>query len=48
MAEQENEVEIAKEDKKVHASKMKKGRKTIAYLQHLPPDYSRRACRNAG
>jgi hypothetical protein len=27
------EVEIAKEDKKVHASKMKKGRKTIVYLQ---------------
>lgn len=30
---QANEVEIAKEDKKVQASKMKKGRKTINYLQ---------------
>ncbi|WP_250228701.1 3-methyl-2-oxobutanoate hydroxymethyltransferase [Anaeropeptidivorans aminofermentans] len=27
------EIDIAKEDKKVHASKMKKGRKTINYLQ---------------
>ena len=34
MAEQkENTIEIAAEDKKVHASKMKKGRKTIAHLQ---------------
>jgi 3-methyl-2-oxobutanoate hydroxymethyltransferase len=33
------EIEIAKEDKKVHASKMKKGRKTIVYLQQ---------CKNEG
>jgi 3-methyl-2-oxobutanoate hydroxymethyltransferase len=33
MAEEKDEIEIAKEDKKVHASKMKKGRKTIGYLQ---------------
>jgi 3-methyl-2-oxobutanoate hydroxymethyltransferase len=35
MSEEKTEVVIAKEDKKVHASKMKKGRKTIAYLQQL-------------
>lgn len=34
-AEKVNEVEIAKEDKKVQASKMKIGRKSIAYLQEL-------------
>lgn len=33
MAEEKKEIEIASEDKKVHASKMKKGRKTINYLQ---------------
>jgi 3-methyl-2-oxobutanoate hydroxymethyltransferase len=33
MAEEKKEIEISNADKKVHASKMKKGRKTIAYLQ---------------
>ncbi|MPW25239.1 hypothetical protein GC105_05485 [Alkalibaculum sp. M08DMB] len=33
MSEEKKQVEINKDDKKVQASKMKKGRKTIAYLQ---------------
>ena len=33
MADAKKEIEISKEDKNVHASKMKKGRKSIAYLQ---------------
>ncbi len=36
LAEENNEVEITKEDKKsIKASKMKRGRKTIAYLQEM-------------
>ncbi|NTW71672.1 MAG: 3-methyl-2-oxobutanoate hydroxymethyltransferase [Eubacteriaceae bacterium] len=33
MSEEKKQIEISNEDKKVQASKMKKGRKTIAYLQ---------------